>query len=209
MVHMTCVHHFSRLIQAKTQIDHLVPCISSYPFMSHSHSPNYTFLSLIFCAIPFHINYVVCVHQGMPWLRAQTMTCLTTRAIMDFWPKILCSQINQPCRNWTSNWSWEPYFHLLFALIHELYHAYVPYSSILHFSQFWKQVTKMQGQGQLATILDPKQNNGECNVSAHATSKIQRPPHQNLGCKIMQNSILPFNLIGSIQQMTNTLSLYK
>ena len=89
---MTDVHHFLRFIQVQTQIDHLVPCISSYPFILQSHFSNYTLLSSTFCAIPLCTNYMVFVHQGMPWLRAKTMTCLPTRAIMRFWPKSIFLQ---------------------------------------------------------------------------------------------------------------------
>lgn len=127
-------------------MDHLVPCISSYPFMSHIHFPNYTLLSLIFCAIPLYTNYMACVHQDMPWLMAQTMTCLPTWAILSFWPKALFTKTNLPCSNWTSNRSCKTFLHLLFALIHELHHAKVPHSLIFHFSHFEANHTKRQGQ---------------------------------------------------------------
>lgn len=57
---------FFEVTSAKTQIDHFVPCISSYSFMSHSKFPNYTSWSSNFCVIQLHTNYVVCVHQCMP-----------------------------------------------------------------------------------------------------------------------------------------------
>lgn len=202
MVHMTCVNHCLRLIQAKTQIDHLVPCISSYPFMSHSHFPNYTSLSSTFCAIPLHTNYVVCVHQCMPWLRAQTMTFLPTQAIIWFLAKTL----------------FLPNQLALFQLdLKQIMRSPIKLDVCTHpwavpcicptfpnfciFNLFEASHKMTKGKDNWLGFLNQNRL-VESVVCLHMPlAKVQEPHHQNLIFKIVKNSILHSNLIEVLSKL--------